>query len=126
MLTTNGDIIKQSVQELQKISIKPFEYHHLGSFAYVGDNKAVLKMPIIGMYICILTCTHVHMYIHCTYTVRTYVCMYVCIDAAYICTVPLNYNFIFTRVMPRVFHVESAKIYCGNLNFHVMGRGFST
>ena len=37
-------------------------------------------------------------------------------------TVPLNYNFIFTRV----FRVESAKIYRGNLNFHVTGRGFST
>ena len=30
------------------------------------------------------------------------------------------------RVMPRVFRVESAKIYRGNLNFHVTGRGFST
>ena len=30
------------------------------------------------------------------------------------------------RGMPRVFHVESAKIYRGNLNFHVTGRGFST
>ena len=30
------------------------------------------------------------------------------------------------RVMPRMFRVESAKIYCGNLNFHVTGRGFST
>ena len=30
------------------------------------------------------------------------------------------------RVMPRVFRVEGAKIYCGNLNFHVTGRGFST
>ena len=29
-------------------------------------------------------------------------------------------------VMPRVFRVDSAKIYRGNLNFHVMGRGFST
>ena len=30
------------------------------------------------------------------------------------------------RVMPRVFRVEGAKIYRGNLNFHVTGRGFST
>ena len=30
------------------------------------------------------------------------------------------------HVIPRVFHVESAKIYRGNLNFHVTGRGFST
>ena len=29
------------------------------------------------------------------------------------------------RVMPRVFRVESAKIYLGNLNFHVTGHGFS-
>ena len=28
--------------------------------------------------------------------------------------------------MPRVFRVEGAKIYRGNLNFHVTGRGFST
>ena len=40
----------QSIQELQKAAVKPFEYRHLGSFAYVGDNKAVLKMPIIGTY----------------------------------------------------------------------------
>ena len=45
---TNGDFTKQSVQELQKNGIKPFEYRHLGSFAYVGDNKAVLKMPVLG------------------------------------------------------------------------------
>ena len=30
------------------------------------------------------------------------------------------------RVMPRVFRMESAKIYRGNLNFHMTGRGFST
>ena len=29
------------------------------------------------------------------------------------------------RMMPRVFRVEGAKIYHGNLNFHVTGRGFS-
>ena len=28
--------------------------------------------------------------------------------------------------MPRVFRVEGAQIYRGNLNFHVTGRGFST
>ena len=48
LTTTNGDITKQSVQELQKNGIKPFKYRHLGSFAYVGDNKAVLKMPVLG------------------------------------------------------------------------------
>ena len=50
-----------------------------------------------------------------------YVCMYVC-------TVPLNYNFTFTRVStqaPRGVRVESAKSYRGKLRFHVTGHGFS-
>ena len=28
--------------------ITPFQYNHLGSFAYVGDHRAVLEMPIVG------------------------------------------------------------------------------
>ena len=47
--TTDGNVTKQSVLELQKAAIRPFEYHHFGSFAYVGDNKAVLQMPVIGI-----------------------------------------------------------------------------
>ena len=50
--STNGEITKQSVAELEKERVKPFKYRHLGSFAYVGDNKAVLQLPLIGtMYV---------------------------------------------------------------------------
>ena len=49
LTVTDGDVTKQSVLELQKASIRPFVYHHFGSFAYVGDNKAVLQMPVIGI-----------------------------------------------------------------------------
>ena len=47
---TNGEIAKDSVDELEKKRMKPFTYRHLGSFAYVGDNKAVLQLPLIGTY----------------------------------------------------------------------------
>lgn len=30
--------------------IKPFVYNHLGSFAYIGSNRAVLQMPGIGVF----------------------------------------------------------------------------
>jgi NADH dehydrogenase FAD-containing subunit len=40
--------VKQSTSELEKKGVKAFNYRHLGSFAYVGDNKAVLQLPIIG------------------------------------------------------------------------------
>ena len=45
---SNGEVVKQSVKELEGAGISPFKYRHLGSFAYVGDNKAVLQLPIIG------------------------------------------------------------------------------
>ena len=48
---TNGEIMKQSTSELEKEGVKAFNYRHLGSFAYVGDNKAVLQLPIIGKFI---------------------------------------------------------------------------
>lgn len=44
---TNGEITSTSVEKTEK-GLKPFEYKHLGSFAYVGDNKAVLELPIVG------------------------------------------------------------------------------
>ncbi len=44
----NGEVVKQSVKELESAPISPFKYKHLGSFAYVGDNKAVLQLPVIG------------------------------------------------------------------------------
>lgn len=45
---TDGEIVKQTTAELEKEKVKPFTYRHLGSFAYVGDNKAVLQLPVIG------------------------------------------------------------------------------
>ena len=50
---TNGEITSMSVEEMEKNMLKPFEYKHLGSFAYVGDNKAVLELPIVGQ-LCVL------------------------------------------------------------------------
>jgi len=37
-------------QDLGAQGAKPFKYRHLGSFAYVGDNRAVLELPIIGAF----------------------------------------------------------------------------
>ena len=51
---TNGDVCSQPVTSLEAKGLSPFKYRHLGSFAYVGDNKAVLQLPIIGTY------THTH------------------------------------------------------------------
>lgn len=45
---TNGDVCSQPVTSLEAKGLSPFKYRHLGSFAYVGDNKAVLQLPIIG------------------------------------------------------------------------------
>jgi len=45
---TNGDNLSQSSEDLEKRGVAPFEYRHLGSFAYVGDNRAVLQVPIFG------------------------------------------------------------------------------
>ena len=35
-------------QDFKEMGLEPFKYRHLGSFAYVGDDKAVLKVPVIG------------------------------------------------------------------------------
>ena len=47
---TNGsnELLAQSVGELKKKGLYEFHYRHLGSFAYVGDNKAVLEVPVFG------------------------------------------------------------------------------
>ena len=66
---TNGEIITQTTQELEERKQKPFKYHHLGSFAYVGDNRAVLQLPIIGT---------VHVHVHCALRTCMYMCMYIC------------------------------------------------
>ena len=49
MSNANGEIVTQTTEELQTARLKPFKYRHLGSFAYVGDNQAVLQLPVIGM-----------------------------------------------------------------------------
>lgn len=53
---TNGEVVSQTTQELETTKLKPFKYRHLGSFAYVGDNRAVLQLPIIGTFICTMSC----------------------------------------------------------------------
>ena len=45
---TNGNILIQDPSQLEEKGYKPFEYKHLGSFAYVGDNRAVLEVPVLG------------------------------------------------------------------------------
>ncbi len=45
---TNCDIVTQSPAKLEDVGVAAFRYRHFGSFAYVGDNKAVLQLPIIG------------------------------------------------------------------------------
>ena len=54
---TNGNIVSQSTSELEK-TLKPFEYRHLGSFAYVGNDRAVLEVPVFGEY-CLFVCLSV-------------------------------------------------------------------
>ena len=46
---TNGNIVSQTTSKLEE-TMKLFEYHHLGSFAYVGNDKAVLEVPVFGEY----------------------------------------------------------------------------
>ena len=41
---------KEVNQQLGLYGVSPFEYKHLGSFAYVGDNRAVLQLPVIGSF----------------------------------------------------------------------------
>ena len=45
---TNGEVVVGATEELEQRKITPFKYRHLGSFAYVGDNRAVLQLPLIG------------------------------------------------------------------------------
>ena len=40
----------ESSQDLGTYGAAPFKYRHLGSFAYVGDNRAVLQLPLIGAF----------------------------------------------------------------------------
>jgi len=38
------------IEEESSLNVQPFEYSHLGSFAYVGGETAVLELPIIGTF----------------------------------------------------------------------------
>ena len=58
--SSNGEVVSQSVRELEASRISPFKYRHLGSFAYVGDNKAVLQLPIIGEFLLSVPETMLH------------------------------------------------------------------
>jgi len=51
---TNGEVLSQQPEELEKEGVAPFKYRHLGSFAYVGGDKAVLQLPIIGELILVM------------------------------------------------------------------------
>ena len=46
---TNGEVIAGTTEALEQRKIAPFKYRHMGSFAYVGDNKAVLQLPLLGL-----------------------------------------------------------------------------
>ena len=61
---SNGEVLTQSPADLEKVGVAPFTYKHLGSFAYVGDNKAVLQLPMIGESPHPLHCTHTHTHTH--------------------------------------------------------------
>ncbi|XP_065051948.1 uncharacterized protein LOC135681414 [Rhopilema esculentum] len=45
-----GDVGKEANQDLAALGAVPFAYRHLGSFAYVGNNRAVLELPLIGSF----------------------------------------------------------------------------
>ena len=39
-----------NIEENNYDNLLPFKYHYLGSFAYIGDNSAVLKLPVVGSF----------------------------------------------------------------------------
>lgn len=36
--------------DLSKVGADEFEYNHMGMFAYIGDDRAVLQFPVIGSF----------------------------------------------------------------------------
>lgn len=42
------DVPSNANDDFKTMGLAPFSYRHLGSFAYVGDDKAVLKVPFLG------------------------------------------------------------------------------
>lgn len=41
---------KDDIANQRMRDVNPFQYNHLGSFAYVGDNRAVLELPFLGAF----------------------------------------------------------------------------
>lgn len=41
---------EEQIANRQLRDVDPFQYNHLGSFAYVGDNRAVLELPLLGAF----------------------------------------------------------------------------
>lgn len=39
-----------NIEEDNYDDVLPFKYRYLGSFAYIGDNSAVLKLPVVGSF----------------------------------------------------------------------------
>ena len=51
LFSKHADIVgRVENQDLCSLEINPFKYYHLGSFAYVGDGRAVLELPVIGSF----------------------------------------------------------------------------
>ena len=46
LLSNHPEVVNES--DFQ--ACQPFQYNHLGSFAYVGGDRAVLKLPLIGSF----------------------------------------------------------------------------
>jgi hypothetical protein len=49
IFSQHSDIIG-SASNLSELGVKQFEYNHMGMFAYIGDDKAVLQFPVIGSF----------------------------------------------------------------------------
>ena len=49
LFSQHPDIIGES-SNLSEQGVKQFEYNHMGMFAYIGDDKAVLQFPVIGSF----------------------------------------------------------------------------
>ncbi|XP_028392983.1 external alternative NAD(P)H-ubiquinone oxidoreductase B1, mitochondrial-like [Dendronephthya gigantea] len=49
LFSQHSDIIGEQ-SNLSERGVEQFEYNHMGMFAYIGDDKAVLQFPIIGSF----------------------------------------------------------------------------
>lgn len=53
LFSQNSDLIGESgaKSDFSKLdAVSPFDYNHMGMFAYIGDDKAVLQLPVIGSF----------------------------------------------------------------------------